>query len=67
MQDKRSNTTTTLYGPARRPGRAEAVAQCAAPAETTRYVNTWLILGVLEQDPRSRRYRRSRPPEGRNA
>ncbi len=27
---------------------------------THRYVNTWLALGMLERDPRSRRYRRTR-------
>jgi len=30
-----------------------------SPSTTYRYVSTWMALGVLEQDPRSRRYRRS--------
>jgi hypothetical protein len=32
-----------------------------SPSTTYRYVSTWLALGLLEQDPRSRRYRRSPP------
>ena len=30
-----------------------------SPSTTHRYVNTWLLLGMLEQDPGSRRYRRT--------
>jgi DNA-binding MarR family transcriptional regulator len=31
-----------------------------SPSTTHRYVSTWLAVGLLEQDPRSRRYRRAR-------
>ncbi len=30
-----------------------------SPSTTHRYVSTWMALGLLEQDPRSRRYRRA--------
>ncbi len=29
------------------------------PSTTHRYVSTWLAIGLLEQDPKSRRYRRA--------
>ena len=29
-----------------------------SPSTTHRYLNTWVAVGMLEQDPRSRRYRR---------
>jgi hypothetical protein len=32
------------------------------PSTTHRYVSTWIAVGLLEQDPRSRRYRRPPPP-----
>jgi len=31
-----------------------------SPSTTHRYVSTWLAVGLLEQDPRTRRYRRTR-------
>jgi hypothetical protein len=30
-----------------------------SPSTTHRYVSTWMAVGLLEQDPRSRRYRRA--------
>ena len=33
-----------------------------SPSTTHRYVSTWEALGLLERDPRSRRYSRPRPP-----
>jgi hypothetical protein len=38
-----------------------------SPSTTHRYIGTWMAVGMLEQDPRSRRYRRvpaSRPGGG---
>jgi hypothetical protein len=32
-----------------------------SPATTHRYLQTWLVVGVLERDPDSRRYRRAVP------
>jgi hypothetical protein len=32
------------------------------PSTTHRYVNTWLAIGLLEQDPKSRKYRRPVSP-----
>jgi len=32
-----------------------------SPSATHRYAVTWMAVGLLEQDPRSRRYRRARP------
>jgi hypothetical protein len=32
-----------------------------SPSTTHRYISTWLVLGVLDRDPDSRRYRRVRP------
>ena len=32
------------------------------PSTTHRYVSTWLAVGLLEQDPRSRKYRRPGSP-----
>jgi hypothetical protein len=29
-----------------------------SPSTTHRYIGTWMLVGLLEQDPRSRRYRR---------
>lgn len=34
-----------------------------SPSTTYRYVNTWVMLGMLEQDPASRRYQRPVLPE----
>lgn len=33
-----------------------------SPSTTHRYIGTWMAVGLLEQHPRSRRYRRA-PPE----
>lgn len=30
-----------------------------SPSTTHRYIGTWMAVGLLEQDPRSRRYRRA--------
>ncbi len=34
-----------------------------SPSTTHRYIGTWLAVGLLEQDPRSRRYRRAIPSD----
>ncbi len=34
-----------------------------SPSTTHRYISTWMAVGLLEQDPRSRRYRRARPAQ----
>ncbi len=40
-----------------------------SPSTTHRYIGTWMAVGMLEQDPRSRRYRRvlASRPGGRGA
>jgi DNA-binding MarR family transcriptional regulator len=38
-----------------------------SPSTTHRYISTWMAVGLLEQDPRSRRYRRTLAPSARPA
>jgi hypothetical protein len=40
----------------------QVAAELASPASTThRYIGTWMAVGLLEQDPTSRRYKRALP------